>query len=333
MRLRGFTGLVALLGSVLTASDAIAQRADTSSIRGAYAGTEGRRAYRLFLPAGHRRAAPLVVLLHGCTQDPDALAMGTRFDTHAAAAGAVVLYPEQPVDANPRTCWNWFDPAHQSRDGGEPALLAGMTREVASRHKVDPARIYIGGLSAGGAMAVLTGLAYPDLFAAIGAHSGVGWRAAHDLPSALAAMRGSTIDVDSLARLAREGMGGSVRAVPLIALHGMADSIVRPSATEQMVEHFVALAGLARPEGSPMRIDSVRGASGGYEYLVRRVRNAEGSVIIEEWLIQGLGHAWSGGSPNVQWMDQRGPDATEEMLRFFLQQRLGQESGHGQAGR
>jgi poly(hydroxyalkanoate) depolymerase family esterase len=311
--------VLALLGGVVTASGAVAQGADTGFVHGEYVSGEGRRAYRLFLPAGRGEHPPLVVLLHGCAQDPDDLALGTRFNEHAAEAGALVLYPEQPVDANPKRCWNWFDPAHQSRGSGEPALLAGMAREIAVRHGVDQTRTFVAGLSAGGAMAVVLGIAYPDVFAAIGSHSGVGWRVARDLPSGLAAMQGGRTETDSLARSARDAMGSRARFVPLIALHGTADSIVRPTATEQMVAQFVALSNLLRPGEASLSADSSRAESGGYPYTLRRYRDAHGKAVVEEWLVGGLGHAWSGGSPQRRWADPRGPDAAREMLRFFLE--------------
>lgn len=319
MRRHGRGIFLALLGGMGTASRAVAQRADTGFVRGEYVSREGRRAYRLFLPAGRGEHPPLVVLLHGCTQDPDDLALGTRFNERAAEAGVLVLYPEQLVDANPKRCWNWFDPAHQSRGGGEPALLAGMAQEIAVRHRVDPTRIFVAGLSAGGAMAVVVGIAYPDVFAAIGSHSGVGWRAARDLPTAIAAMQGGGIQIDSLARSARDAMGSRARTVPLIALHGTTDSVVRPAATEQMVAQFVALSDLLHPGEASLSADSSRDEGGGYSYTVRRYRDAHGHPVVEEWLVGGLGHAWSGGAPQRRWADPRGPDAAQEMLRFFLE--------------
>jgi len=319
VRRHGQAIFVALLGGVVTAPGAAAQRADTGFVRGEYVSGEGRRAYRLYLPAGRGQHPPLVVLLHGCTQDPEDLALGTRFNEHAAEAGALVLYPDQPVDANPKKCWNWFDPAHQSRGRGEPALLAAMAQEIAARYRADPRRIFVAGLSAGGAMAVVAGIAYPDVFAAVGSHSGVGWRVARDLPSGLAAMQGGPAQTDSLARLARDAMGSRARAVPLIALHGTADSVVRLAATEQMVAQFVALRGLLHPGEASLSADSSRAERGGSSYTVHRYRDAQGHVVIEEWLVGGLGHAWSGGSPQRRWADPRGPDAAQEMLRFFLE--------------
>lgn len=289
-----------------------------------YASPLGRRRYLLFVPPGHDRGrpTPLVVLLHGCTQEAADFARGTRMNDEATRVGALVLYPEQPAEANEKRCWNWFGPAHQARDAGEPALIAGMTREVAADYGSDPNRTYIGGISAGAAMAVLTALAYPDLYAAVASHSGVGWRVADDLQSGLAAMQGGGVDPAAQARSAVRAMGRRARAIPLIALHGTADSVVRPAATRGLVDQFAALhqlvAGAGRSGNAIRRIDTTQAEMGGYPYVVRRLRGAEGSVAVEEWMIDGLGHAFSGGSPAGSWTDPRGPDAAREMLRFFL---------------
>ncbi len=305
------------LPAVLFAALAAAPGDTSVFLAGEYVSDEGRRHYKLFVPAGRPdTGAPLVVLLHGCGQDPEALARGTRFNELAIEVKTLVLYPEQPAAANPIRCWNWFEPAHQSRNAGETALLAGMTRQVAQAYRVDPRRIYIAGISAGGAMAVLTALAYPELFAAAGSHSGVGWRVAHDLASGLAAMRGTLPDTDSLAREAVRAMGPRARAMPLIALHGTADTVVRPGALRHLVDQFVTLH--ERLELGPLRADTTRGTTGGRTYLKRVYRDARGHVLIEDWLIDGLGHAWSGGSPEGSWTDSTGPDGTRAILHFFL---------------
>jgi poly(hydroxyalkanoate) depolymerase family esterase len=285
-----------------------------------YESPHGARAYRLFVPAGTAAGAPLVVMLHGCAQTAEELERAGRFDSLGAAHGAIVLYPEQPATANPLRCWNWFLPAHQARDAGEPAIIAGLTREVAASHGADPERIYVGGLSAGGAMAVLAGLAYPDLFAAVGTHSGVGWRVASNVPSAFAAMRGGGVDPEAQAREAHAAMGRRARVVPVIAVHGAADTVARPAATDGLVRQLVALHALAAP-GEAVTVDTAPVAAG--ELRAERRRYAgDGGVFVEHWVVAGLGHALSGGDPAARWTDARGPDAAAEMLRFFLERRL-----------
>ncbi|HEX6373250.1 MAG TPA: PHB depolymerase family esterase [Longimicrobium sp.] len=275
----------------------------------AYTGPEGTRRYRLFIPAGYepRFPPPLVVMLHGCTQDPDDFARGTRFNALAEPAGAIVVYPEQTAAHNPQKCWNWFDPAHQRADAGEPAIIAGITREVMGRYAVDPARVYIGGVSAGGIMAVNTAASYPDLYAAVGVHSGTAYGAATDLPSALAAMRGGPANPDALVEPARSILRASGRTwLPMIVFHGAADAVVNAE--------------------NGRRLASQWAVAGGAKDFLRSEEEIGGLTVVKDrfgpatelWIVQGLGHAWSGGSPEGTYTDARGPDASREMLRFFL---------------
>ena len=308
-----------------------AAAADTAvALVGDFASPYGTRSYRLFIPAGTagRAAPPLVVMLHGCAQTAAELALAGRLDSLGSDAGALVLYPEQPASANPLRCWNWFVPANQVRNGGEPAIIAELTRQVAEEHGTDPARVYIGGLSAGGAMAVLTGLAYPDVYAAIGTHAGVGWRVASDVPGAFAAMRGGGVDAPAQAAAAKEAMGEHARVVPLIAIHGTADTLSRPAATEGLVRQFVALHELITGEPLPPP-DTSRKVVNGYPVEVRSYADAPG-VVLEHWVVSGLAHALPGGSPGARWTDPKGPDAAGEMLRFFLSHR---RTGGGEAER
>lgn len=268
-------------------------------LAGCFADGRTRRDYKLYVPpqAG-QRPLPLVVMLHGCTQDPDDFAAGTRMNEAARAQGCFVLYPAQSKQANPQRCWNWFKHTHQQRGRGEPALLAAMTRDVMARHAIDASRVYAAGLSAGGAMAAILGQAYPDLYAAVGVHSGLAAGAAKDLPSALAAMRGGAA--------AAPGLAG----VPTIVFHGDADGTVHPDNGEHVV---AASARAARPDDGAGR----ERVDGGRAYTRRVYRSAEGEVLAEHWLVHGSGHAWSGGSRAGSYTDPAGPDATAEMLRFF----------------
>jgi poly(hydroxyalkanoate) depolymerase family esterase len=273
-----------------------------------HAGEAGTRRYRLFVPAGAGDGAPLVVMLHGCTQDPDDFARGTRFNEAAAGAGVIVAYPEQTSAHNPQKCWSWYDPAHQAR-GGEPSLVAGVAREVMAARKVDPRRVYVGGVSAGAAMAVNTAAAYPELFAAAGAHSGTAYRAATTIPQALAAMQRATAAPDSVAGAhvgALRAALGTNDAVPLIVFHGAADAVVRPENGRQLAAQWARAGGL-----KDFRRHDVE--AGG----LRATRDVYGPFL-EVWMVDGLGHAWSGGSPQGTYTDARGPDATRELLRFFL---------------
>jgi len=262
----------------------------------------GARQYKLFIPSAAAAGTPLplVVMLHGCTQNPDDFAAGTQMNDAAEAQGFYVLYPAQSQRANPQRCWNWFKHNHQQRGRGEAALLAGMTQAVMQGHAIDPRRVYAAGLSAGGAMAAILGRAYPDLFAAVGVHSGLAAGAASDLPSAMAAMSNGGVAAP-----------GPASGPPTIVFHGDADATVHPRNAEHVIS---ASAG----QGSAVEIDR-RAGQGGRAHTRRVHRSTDGRVVAESWTVHGAPHAWSGGSAKGSFTDGRGPDATAEMLRFFME--------------
>ncbi|WP_349370371.1 PHB depolymerase family esterase [Salinarimonas sp.] len=270
-----------------------------------HAGAAGTRRYKLYVPAGAAAARPrgLVLMLHGCTQDPDDFAAGTRMNALAQQHGLIVAYPAQERGANPNLCWNWFAPEHQARGAGEPEILAGLARALAAEFGVPDARVFAAGLSAGGAMAAVLAHAYPDLFAAVGIHSGLPAGAARDVVSAFAAMRG-----DGGAG-ATPGRGTTRGATRTIVFHGAADRTVHVSNAARLAAGVHADAATAPPE---------HGEAGGRRY--RRVRIGDGpAALLEVWTIAGAGHAWSGGSPAGSYADPAGPCASGEMVRFFLE--------------
>jgi poly(hydroxyalkanoate) depolymerase family esterase len=239
-------------------------------------------------------------MLHGCKQDPDDFALGTRMNALAEEHGFLVAYPEQPASANPSSCWNWFDPNHQRRGVGEPAILAGITEQITREFGVDRNRVFIAGLSAGAAMASVMANTYPEVYSAVGIHSGLPYCSATDVVSAFAAMRGDSPFGSAGGRIAAPDTNA-------IIFHGDADKTVHPSNSERIVRSLV---GSAKGE-------TKTGSRGGRGYVQTLVRNGAESRV-EHWVISGGGHAWSGGSTDGSFADPAGPDASREMVRFFL---------------
>jgi poly(hydroxyalkanoate) depolymerase family esterase len=284
-------------------------------IEATYSNPAGTRKYKLYIPSRYQgQALPLVVLLHGCTQSHDDFAAGTRMNLIAEEQTCFVVYPAQPSDANAAKCWNWFRPTDQRRGQGEPSLIAGITRQIMREYLVDPQRVYIGGLSAGAAAAAIMGATYPDLYAAIGVHSGLACGAATDLPSAFVAMRQGD-SADALGSGHLSPVLGNGQAVPTIVFHGDRDTTVHP----RNGDHVIARSMRTTNSRKTVHRDRV---PGGHAYTRTIHTDPSGRAVFEHWEIHGAAHAWSGGSLAGSFTDPRGPDATREMLRFFLEHQI-----------
>ena len=272
-------------------------------IDGSYGNHAGTRSYKLYIPSGyHGQAMPLIVMLHGCTQNPDDFAAGTQMNAVAEEKQCFVVYPAQTQGANSSRCWNWFNALDQQRDQGEPSLIAGITQQIIEDYPVNEREVFIAGLSAGGAMAVIVGTLYPELFAAVGVHSGLPFASAQDLPSALSAMRSG--GMSNPKRQAPEG------GVPIIVFHGDRDTTVNLRNGEEVIAQAV--------RGQAVTADSIDGSvPNGHRYTRTTHSQADGSPLGEYWVIHGAGHAWSGGSDSGSYTDGKGPDASREMMRFF----------------
>ncbi|MGV8985369.1 MAG: PHB depolymerase family esterase [Cypionkella sp.] len=263
---------------------------------------QGSRSYRLYVPAHQSQAPmPVIVMLHGCTQTPEDFAIGTGMNDLAEEFGCLIAYPAQPSGANVQKCWNWFRPEDQGRDHGEPALIAGLTRDILDHYNGDPDRVYVAGLSAGGAAAAIVAAAYPDLFCGAGVHSGLAVGAAQDVISAFGAMRSGTSG------------DPQTRTVPTIAFHGLSDTTVHPSNADAVIAQTLT----TRPGlSSTMREGT---SAGGRSFQTSSYHAPDGRSMAEHWEISGAGHAWAGGQPGGSYTDPEGPDASREMVRFFLQ--------------
>lgn len=294
------------LGRLLTSSEPAQKPAPAATehatrfIDGSHSNAAGTRHYKLYIPGSYRgQPLPLVVMLHGCSQNPDDFAAGTRMNMVAEETPCLVVYPAQSATANSGKCWNWYSALDQQRDQGEPSIIAGITRDIIAAYRIDPRQVYIAGLSAGGAMAVIMGSTYPELYAAVGVHSGLPFAAARNLPSALAAMK---------IALRPAGIAADQENFPVIVFHGDKDRTVHPRNADHVIRQHAASRRAAVQQG---RVPD------GHSYTRTVHFDDQRQAVAEQWLIHGSGHAWSGGSEHGSYTDPQGPDATQEMMRFF----------------
>ncbi|MDP9454494.1 MAG: PHB depolymerase family esterase [Actinomycetota bacterium] len=295
--------------------------------RGSFANEHGEREYWLYVPDGRDAGStPLVVMLHGCGQDAEEFATSTRMNALAEREKFLVLYPEQDPGANRSGCWNWFEPSDQERGMGEPSIIAGATEKVIDEQGVDPRHVYVAGMSAGGAMSTVLAATYPELYAAVGVHSGLEYAAADGAMAAVAAQKFGGPDPDRQGRLAFESARpAEARVTPAIVFHGEEDVVVDVVNAHQSLSQWAQTNDYAdngadddvvtdEPDDAlPGRVPE------GYDYVRYVYEGPEGGVIMEKWIVEDLGHAWSGGDPEGSFTDPEGPNASEEMLRFFRQ--------------
>lgn len=279
----------------------------------------GTRAYKLYIPSAYSgEVLPLVVMLHGCTQNPDDFAAGTGMNAVAEDNNCFVVYPAQTQSANGSNCWNWFKADDQRRGHGEPSIIADITQQIIREYRIDTSRIYVAGLSAGGAMATVMGATYPELYAAVGIHSGVPYAVAHDMPSAFAAMK-SRKGKASARHIRAKAPAPLGHTMPAIVFHGDRDTTVHPCNGDQALAQCVPHADRTSATKTVHHAKVEQGTSANGRTFTRTIHHdTEGKAIAEQWVVHGAGHAWSGGSSHGSYTDPTGPDASREMLRFFF---------------
>lgn len=296
-----------------------------------YANDAGARTYKVYVPASYDGApAPLLVDLHGCGSNADEESRWSRFNTLAEGYGLLVAYPEQDPAANNGRCWNWFLAEHQARDAGEPSIIAGITREVMSRWNVDARRVYLAGISAGGAMSDVMSVTYPDLYAAVMVYAGCEYKGGPTCLGSTGALSGDESGAESIA-----AMGPRARAVPAFVIQGDSDPLVPPQNAELVVGQYLAIADTVDDGANDASIartpaETVYGqVPGGHAYSVDRYRDAAGCLLVERWLVEGMGHMWSQGqnadpptTRDAALTDPLGPDVSTATLEFLLAHRM-----------
>lgn len=315
-------------------------------VNGTASTATGKRNYKLWVPSGliKRRSVPLVMMPHGCMQQPEDLATISGMNTVADRNSFLVVYPEQPVEANPLRCWNWSDPKHQSRDIGEPALLAAVIKQVKASHSIDTDRTFVVGISAGAAMAVVMGVTYHEFFNGIGVCSGLEFKAGTSAAAGLAAMKQGGPDpkeqgLAAFKLMAEHLRGNSKRRMPVIVFQGDADPYVNTLNAEQVIAQWARTNDYLddRKSNNSVKSAPARTIEGtvpaGHEYRRYVYRDRTGRLLMEKWIVNGLGHAWSGSPAAVPFGDPKGPNASEEIWRFFKAANLSSPSPKPKAAR
>jgi len=305
----------------------------SSWVSGSVKNSFGARDYKLWVSTGYRKekAVPLVLMLHGCMQKPEDLATASGMNELADEKNFLVVYPEQVAAANPLSCWNWFEPKHQSRDEGEPALIAAVIQDIRAAYNVDARRIYVFGISAGGAMAVVMAANYPDLFAGLGVIAGEEFKAGTTVESGLASMKSGGPDPNQQGLLAYQAMQkslGSKKRMPVIAFHGTKDPYLNPLNTDQLIAQWAQTNDYLDDgkDNDSVSIKSPVKTKGavpdGYSYTTSQFKDSNGRLLMEKWMVEGLGHAWPGSPVASRFADPKGPKASAETWRFFSETTL-----------
>lgn len=300
-------------------------------VKGTVRNSSGSLEYRLWISSSYtkEKSAPLVLMLHGCTQTAEQFAALSGMNALADQKNFLAVYPEQTATANPLRCWNWFDPKHQSRDTGEPSLIAAVIQDVRASYRIDTKRIYLVGVSAGGAMAVVMAAAYPELFAGLGVVAGTEYRAAATVEGGLAVMKQGGPDPDQQGLLAFQSIqkspAGAKKRFPVIAFQGTKDPYVNPANADQVIAQWAQTNdylddGKDNDSVTVRSPEETKGAvPDGYNYIRYRYKDSRGRWLLEKWIVEGMGHAWPGSLVANPFADAKGPNASAEIWRFFVE--------------
>ena len=335
MSLKRITVLFALLAFLVVPAHA------GSWTSGTVKNASGSLDYKLFVSSTYRKdkPVPLVLMLHGCTQKAEELAAISGFNELADKNSFLVAYPEQSAAANPLRCWNWFDPKHQSRDAGESSLIAAVIQDIRASYTIDQKRTYAVGISAGGAMAVVMGTTYPELFAGLAVIAGMEYKAGLTVQEGLAAMKQGGPDPNQQGILAFQAIqkspAGSVMRLPLIVFQGTKDPYLNPVNADQLIAQWAQTHDYLDDgkDNDSVNVQSASEKTGvvpnGYRFTKYSYNDSKGHLLLEKWIVEGLGHAWPGSSAANPFADAKGPNASEEILRFFSETTSGSKPKAG----
>ncbi|MED4069842.1 extracellular catalytic domain type 1 short-chain-length polyhydroxyalkanoate depolymerase [Priestia endophytica] len=314
--------LCPLFGSPSASSDCSFETRETFK-----EGEYGGKSYKLYVPSTYdkEKASPLLVMLHGCTQCATDFAIGTEMNMLAEEHNFLVLYPEQDAKSNPNKCWNWFEPLHQARGRGEPAAIAGMIEEIKEAYTIDNHKVFIAGMSAGGAMSIIMAAAYPEVFSGLGVGAGLEYKGATSVFDALNVMNNGGPNPFEQGYLAYKEMGERARVIPTIVFHGTSDTTVAPINGEQVVSQWIVTNDLVERHNAGWIChgvnETIKGkVRNGKEYTHDLYRNKRGESIVEKYTVLNMGHAWSGGNDNGSFTDSEGPHASKIMWDFFIRE-------------
>jgi len=296
---------------------------------GSYYSFNGMRSYKVFLPSNHSESTnhgkiPVIIALHGCMQDSESFAAGTRLNEWAEKLGFAVYYPEQSKFFNIYNCWNWFLPTNQMKNTGEAELIMGGLKKVTREFSLNKDKTFLLGMSSGGAVVSILANCYPRSFQAVATHHGTMYKAASDVFSAKEVVyNGSKIapEVAAAKGYSCSGFTPKKNPLPAVIIHGSRGAVMRAIHATQ-VESELRIFNDYLDNG--IRDNSLDDEMTFEKFTPDNLYSYDvvtwshrGRPYIKRYMIETLGHAWSGGDNQYEFNDPHGPDATKIILDFF----------------